>query len=188
MNELKLQHLLARHMTADMDKLEFTRRIASEHLFTSIDECFEYLTKMITFVSVNPDDPKGPNMNTLNDAPILAINVIDEAVCSLIYEIDQQIYRKDNDFLGYISNKVTELSNILLNTKYPEKYASVKSSLYAMLMLISFHTMPIPNKEEVLYSQVSYGYYQLMRDLYKAVTPKDDYIRTYTAYYELKCK
>lgn len=188
MNELKLQHLLARHMIADIDKMEFPRRIAAEHLFTSVDECAEYLTKIMTFISVNPDDPNGPEMNTLKDCPILAINVIDEAICSLIYEIDQQILRKDKNFLGYTSHKVSELSNILLNTKYPPEYSAVRSSLYAMLMLISFHATPIPNREEVLYSQVSYGYYQLMRDLYRAAKPKDDYINKFTAYYELKCK
>ena len=41
MNELKLQELLARHTTTDMDKLEFARRINSEHLFQSVDECVE---------------------------------------------------------------------------------------------------------------------------------------------------
>lgn len=188
MDELKLQHLLARNMVIDIDKVEFPRRIAAEHVFTSIDESIEYLTKVMTFISLNPDDPKGIEMNYLKDSPILAINIIDEAICSIIYEIDQQILHKDKDFLGYISTRITDFSNIILNMEYPKEYIPVKRSLYAMLMLIGFHTMPIPNKEEVLYSQVSYGYYQLMRDLYRTVKPKDDWVRKFTAYYELKCK
>ena len=188
MNELKLKELLARHSTRDIDKLEFLYRIRTEHLFQSVDECMEYLTKMATFVSINPCDPICSDSNTFKSSPVLAINVIDEAVCSLIYEIYEQIYHGDPDFLSYITHRVEELMNTILNTKYPKEYIQIQSDLYAMLMLIKFLSMPVYHKEETLCGQMSYAYYKLMYTLYNLARPKDDYFSDLAYYYEKKCK
>lgn len=188
MDEVKLSTLLARHSCYDMDKLEFTRRIASEHFFNSIDDCINYMEKMIIFENLNSDDPNGIYMNSFEQSPILIINVIDEAVCSMVYEINLQIYRKNLDFLAYIKHRVEGIAYTLSNTKWPEKYGAIKSALYGMLMLISFHSSPIPHREEILNSQVSYGYYQLMYTLYSCARPKSDYFSKLTAYYKLKCQ
>ena len=188
MNELKLQELLARHTTTDMDKLEFTRRINSEHLFQSVDECVEYLTKMMVFVSVNANDPKGTNMNTFKDAPVLAINTIDEAICSLIYEIYQQMNHVDQDFLAYIRNRISELQKTIIDTRYHDEFIYIQSAVYAMLMLISFLSVPVYHKQETMYSQLSYGYYKMMHTMYALAKPRDEYFEKLTKYYAEKCK
>lgn len=187
MDEIKLSTLLAMHSCYDMDKLEFTRRVASDHAFNSIDDCVNYMEKMITFKNLNNDDPNGICMNSFEESPVLIINVIDEAICSMIYEINLQIYRKDLDFLAYVKHRVEELAHILANEDWPEKYAAIHSALYGMLMLISFHSSPIPHREEVLTSQLSYGYYYLMYALYSNARPRTDYFSKLTAYYNLKC-
>lgn len=188
MNELKLKELLARHTTTDMDKLELARRINSEHLFQSVDECVEYLAKMMTFVSVNPDDPKGPNMNTFKDCPILAINTIDEAICSLIYEIYQQMNHADQDFLAYIRNRIDELQKTIIDTIYDVEFMYIQYAVYDMLMLISYLSIPVYHKQETMHSRLYYGYYKMMYTMYALAKPRDEYFEKLTKYYAEKCK
>lgn len=186
MNELKLQHLLARHPTTDMDKLELTKRIKSEHLFQSVEECVEYLTKIVVFVSVNPDSPSGPNMNTFRDAPVLAINVIDEAVCSLIYEIYQQINCKDPHMLAHIQRQISDVIETINYTEHPKMYTDIKNALYNMMVQIYLLSFPVKHKEEDLPGKLSYYYYRLMYTLYNTAKPRDEYFDKFAKYYASK--
>lgn len=186
MNELKLKELLARHTTTDMDKLELSRRISSEHTFQSVDECVEYIKKMATFVSANSCLSDGSNVNTFKEVPILVINVIDEAICSLIYEIYQQINLGDQDFLAYIKHRIEELQCTINGTAYPEEYIPIKSSLRNVLALINLLSFPVYHKEETIPSQLSYEYYKLMHTMYSLARPRDSYFRKLTEYYRNK--
>lgn len=183
MDKLKLKELLARHTTTDMDKLEFARRIGSEHLFQSIDECLTYMTKLMTFVSMNPDDPDGTTMDTFKNSPVLFINIMDEAICSLIYEIYHQMENVNQDFLAYIRLKIEALGDILINTEYSGDYVYIRTQLHAVVMLLSFLATPVYHKEESIQSQLSYAYYQLMYTMYSLAKPYDEYFTTLANYY-----
>lgn len=188
MDKLKLKELLARHTTTDMDKLEFARRISSEHLFQSIDECLDYMDKLMSFVSMNPDDPDGTSMDTFKESPVLFINIMDEAVCSLVYEIYNQMEDINQDFLAYIRTKIETLGDKLINTEYSGDYVYIRTALHAVVMLLSFLATPVYHKEESIQSQLSYAYYQLMYVMYSKATPSDEYFITLANYYLEKCK
>lgn len=183
MDKLKLKELLARHTTTDMDKLEFARRISAEHLFQSIDECLDYMAKLMSFVSMNPDDPDGATMDTFKDSPVLFINIMDEAICSLIYEIYRQMEDINQDFLAYIRIKIEALGDTLINTEYSGDYVYIRTQLHAVVMLLSFLATPVYHKEESIQSQLSYAYYQLMYTMYSLAKPSDEYFVTLANYY-----
>lgn len=183
MDKLKLKELLARHTTTDMDKLEFARRISAEHLFQSIDECLNYIAKLMSFVSMNPDDPDGTTMDTFKDSPVLFINIMDEAICSLIYDIYHQMEDINQDFLAYIRTKIEALGDTLINTEYSGDYVYIRTQLHAVVMLLSFLATPVYHKEESIQSQLSYAYYQLMYTMYSLAKPSDEYFVTLANYY-----
>ena len=60
MDEFKLKRLLPRKSTTCIDEFEFTRRIHAEHLFTSVDEAFEYLDAVIDNKSLNITESDKP--------------------------------------------------------------------------------------------------------------------------------
>lgn len=191
MNEHKLKELLARHTTTDMDKLEFVGRVSSEHLFVSVDECAEYLKKTITFTSTDPHENSpfdGTSVNSYKNYPVLVINTIDEAVCSLIYETYHQLNYEDPFFLAHIKDCVDDLLNFIVNIDHRAPYAFIRTNLHTVLMLIDFLASPTYHKEESLYSQLSYAYYFTMKSLYENAKPRDEYFSKLASYYAEKCK
>lgn len=187
MDELKMKHLLARHTTRDMDKLELTRRVQSEHLFVNVDEAIDYLGHLVSNKSFNPDDMF---FMSFKRSPILVINIVDEAVCSIIYEIYQQIYRKDNDMLAYIRNRITEFRDELMNkvARDDKDNWPYYDDLFTMFMMLDFLSFPVYHREESLPHQVSYAYYSLMCTMYKTARPYDTYCLKLHTYYESKKK
>ena len=187
MDELKLKHLLARHTVYDIDKLEFSRRIASEHLFQSVDECIDYLYKVIKKTPINPDDPNGICTSTFKSSPILVINIIDEAICTLIYEICQQIHGEDQDFVMYINHRLDELIRYFVQNR-PDYDEMINASLLMMLVMVKCLSVPVPHRQETAMSMISQEYYHLMKCLYENAQPRCEYFNKLTAYYKLKSK
>ena len=188
MDELKLKHLLSRRFAViDNDRLWFQNRIKSEHLFVSVDECLEYLYAIIHEKSFNPDDPF---FISYKDSPLLVINVVDEAIVSMVYEIYQQIDRQDESTLAYYRDKIEEFYFTLQNiadginkTNYEYRYYH---SLLVLLTHILYLCTPTIKREEIRPYRLSYSYYLLMYTLYDNAKPEDSYfgmLRHY--YYEL---
>jgi len=188
MNTLKLQHLLARRYSPqDMDRITFDNRIKSEHVFTSFDECLSYLSKVINKESIGVDTIKEINYDT---EPNFIINIVDEAICSMIYEIYQQIYRGDTSNLGYYRRMLDDLYNYSINhlSKLPASEKRKYDFYEPLLMLIEsimYLCTPEQEREESIDSsgKMAWRYYLTMWALHKNVRPYSDYNRKLENYY-----
>ena len=108
MNTIDLKKLSARKTSIfGTEHLCLSYRIKTVAYFTSIDEVILWLSKLY----LTPDKPLDPDswdpsLGTLSPTDeILRINITDEAICSIIYELFLQFRRKDYSFISDIINK-----------------------------------------------------------------------------------
>ena len=177
MQLFKLKHFLSRRISAtELDKLPLARRLQSEHLFTSVDECIAYLNSIVFEKSLNPDDPF---FISYKNEPIFAITMIDESLCSIIYESYQQRVSGDNQLLGYTRYLIDEFMNNLANkvdsidpSKAEYKWHRALLTIIADIAIIC---TPEEQVEEVSDKKLAISYYTLMLELYKYARPYDKY-------------
>ena len=183
----KLRLLLATHQNVfETDKLSFLNRIRSEHSFQSIQDCLEYLNIIITNKPINPDNIL-PIYSEF-DYSILKINIIDEAICSLIYETFISISRDNEDLLKY---NLVHLEEFRFDLRYimDEGISSVNTFFKPLFMIISLlislyhnHNLEI-DKEEDSKKQLAINYYLMMYYLYSYSPIKDNYFRSMQNFY-----
>lgn len=183
----KLRPLLATHQNVfEIDKLSFLNRIRSEHSFQSVQDCLEYLNIIITNKPINPDNIL-PIYSEF-DYSILKINIIDEAICSLIYETFISISRDNEDLLKY---NLVHLEEFRFNLQYimDEDISSVNTFFKPLFMIISLlislyhnHDLEI-DKEEDSKKQLAKNYYLMMYYLYSYSPIKDNYFRSMQNFY-----
>lgn len=185
MDEFKLKHLLARKYTViNKDDRLFLNRIRAEHWFVSVDECLDYLYKLIRNQSLNPDNPF---FVSYTETPLLAINLVDEALCAIVYELYQQDRRDDQDMLGYFFHKLNdfyvELQNKADNIPVSQTEYHYYHSLIVFFDRLLFICNPADPREEAKQYDLSYTYYILMYTMYHNATPKDAYFGMMEKYY-----
>lgn len=183
----KLRPLLATHQNVfETDKLSFLNRIRSEHSFQSVQDCLEYLNIIITNKPINPDNIL-PIYSEF-DYSILKINIIDEAICSLIYEIFISISRDNEDLLKY---NLVHLEEFRFDLRHimDEGISSVNTFFRPLFMIISLlislyhnHNLEI-DKEEDSKKQLARNYYLMMYYLYSYSPIKDNYFRSMQNFY-----
>ena len=195
MNELKLQRLLSRKsVSGEMDKFTFFNRIKSEHLFLSVSEAIEYLQATIHSNSFNPDSIGEVSSQSLFytiqgiNKWNLITNVIDEAICSIVFEIFQQRFRDENDNLEIIYFECCEFREELIKLIQDESKPEKELCFYKPLLTV-FETIcgmlssnDLQN-QEVYTKKLAKFYYQLMYTLYKFSGPYNDYNRKMENYY-----
>lgn len=183
----KLRPLLATHQNVfETDKLSFLNRIRSEHSFQSVQDCLKYLNIIITNKPINPDNIL-PIYSEF-DYSILKINIIDEAICSLIYETFISISRDNEDLLKY---NLVHLEEFRFDLRYimDEGISSVNTFFKPLFMIISLlislyhnHNLEI-DKEEDSKKQLAINYYLMMYYLYSYSPIKDNYFRSMQNFY-----
>lgn len=183
----KLRPLLATHQNVfETDKLSFLNRIRSEHSFQSVQDCLEYLNIIITNKLINPDNIL-PIYSEF-DYFILKINIIDEAICSLIYETFISISRDNEDLLKY---NLVYLEEFRFDLRYimDEGISSVNTFFRPLFMIISLlislyhnHNLEV-DKEEDSKKQLAKNYYLMMYYLYSYSPIKDNYFRSMQNFY-----
>ena len=183
----KLRPLLATHQNVfETDKLSFLNRIRSEHSFQSVQDCLEYLNIIITDKPINPDNIL-PIYSEF-DYSILKINIIDEAICSLIYETFISISRDNEDLLKY---NLVHLEEFRFTLQYvmDEGISLVNTFFKPLFMIISLlislyhnHNLEI-DKEEDSKKQLARNYYLMMYYLYSYSPIKDNYFRSMQNFY-----
>ena len=183
----KLKPLLSIHQNPfEIDKLSFLNRIRSEHTFQSVQDCLEYLNIIINNKSLNPDNIL-PIFSEL-DYYIFKINIIDEAVCSLIYETFITILRDNKDLLQYNVSLLEQFNigfySIINKDQYlPNKFFRPLFMIIYLLISLS-HNYDLENyKEENYKYQLSIYYYKMMYLLYKQSTIQDNYTRIMQNFY-----
>lgn len=183
----KLRPLLATHQNVfETDKLSFLNRIRSEHSFQSVQDCLEYLNIIITNKPINPDNIL-PIYSEF-DYSILKINIIDEAICSLIYETFISISRDNEDLLKY---NLVYLEEFRFDLRHimDEGISSVNTFFKPLFMIISLlislyhnHNLEV-DKEEDSKKQLARNYYLMMYYLYSYSPIKDNYFRSMQNFY-----
>lgn len=183
----KLRPLLVTHQNVfETDKLSFLNRIRSEHSFQSVQDCLEYLNIIITNKPINPDNILP--IYSKFDYSILKINIIDEAICSLIYETFISISRDNEDLLKY---NLVHLKEFRFDLRYimDEGISSVNTFFKPLFMIISLlislyhnHNLEI-DKEEDSKKQLARNYYLMMYYLYSYSPIKDNYFRSMQNFY-----
>ena len=183
----KLKPLLAIHQNPfEIDKLSLLNRIKSEHQFISIQDCLDYLYKIINNESLNPDNIL-PIFSEL-EYSIFKINIIDEAICSIIYEIFVTISRNNKDLLQYNTDLLEKFNLDLYNVINKDQYSV--NTFFRPLFMIIYLLISLCNnydlevyKEEIYKYQLSIYYYKTMYLLYKQIKIQDNYTRTMQNFY-----
>lgn len=174
MEDYKITKLSAKISDFNIDRLDFSKRIKAEHLFVSIDECILYLSQYIVCDNrINKDDLFFVS-NT--KTPVLYANIIDEAVCSMIYESFKFIDKKDNDLLAYNRIRVDNLKDQIIYERDKlipnDSKRNILNALFAMIEQISIILNPVNHKEEFKYGNLSLYYYNLMYTVYSYLLTK----------------
>lgn len=187
-----LKRMMNKHQTLDKDKLDFFNRIKSEeHDFTSVSQAIEYVRCVI-------EDKPGTLINPLSVSfdklPILKINIIDEALCSIIKEIfiSRSINDFDNisynckiieDLYSYIRNTIDNLENTIINKSKRDFLQGLINNLQGIIIL----TFPGEEiREDMVTYSLSKNYYAIMRLMYS--NNMDEYFIKMEKFYFNKLK
>lgn len=188
MDELKLKMLLAQRTTVfDADQMQLANRIKSEHLFQSVTECVQYLTYIAKSISINPDDPKGLKTDNFRTNPILTINIVDEAICSIIREIYNMRDRWNPLELEICNSQISNLSSLVtFNNGFD--HDCIRQSLQIVLYdLMTMSNPSVLNPDKFMkINKLSYDYYTLMLNMYNSIESKSEYTSKMVAFYKLK--
>ena len=188
MNTIDIKKLSARKTSVfGTEHLCLSYRIKTVTYFTSVDEVILWLSK----IYLTPDKPLDldawdPSLGTLAPTDeILKINITDEAICSLCYELFYQYDRKDPNFISNIVEKLTQF-NYQLREK---EDSNLKDLIYLLDQIIFIYNTNISQpefrsyKEERLSTMLARNYYLLLYNLYDKVFIQDDYTTKMKGFY-----
>lgn len=193
MDTFKLTRLLAKKSTICIDNFEFSRRVNGEHLFCSFDEAMDYLeTVIINNSALNPADPF---FVSYEDKPVLMINIVDEAVSTIIFAVSSYTFHRDYDSLGYVEHRVDEFNDSIRNFSDADKVRiPFYTALFNMMEHIHNYAIPVDHHltggqyEEVDFGKLSRAYYYLMYEMFNLAKPYGDYehFNKYKKYFDSK--
>ena len=169
MNTYIFRHLSAKHRNFSTNKLHLDSRISSDCLFNSVESCLDYLEKVCLDTPINLDDVF---FVSYLDYPILYVNIIDESICSMIYQGFQLRRDKCPDLLAYYRNKIDEFIDMLRNmTESKDKTIQlVRSALIVCLSKVSVIFNPTSTTEELLLGELPLYYYNLLYTIYSQLS------------------
>jgi effector-binding domain-containing protein len=176
MNELKKKYLSGRKFYGmSVDNITFARRVAADHIFTSVDEAVKWLNDIIDCNSFTDDILPVEQFDISNDlTKTFIINTVEESIVSIIHEIIQQLHRNDTEFLGYIrtliDNTIWKINDHIYKKDYKENGIWFYGPLLRIVDKISYLCDPIFDEhEESSIAGVANAYYSLMVSLHAAI-------------------
>ena len=169
MNTYIFRHLSAKHRNFSTNNLHLDSRISADCLFDSVEECLEYLEKICLEKPINLDDVF---FVSYLDTPILYANLIDESICSIIYQGFQLRRDKCQDLLAYYRNKIDmfidTLQNMAISTN--KTIQLIRSALVVCLSKVSIIFNPTSTTEELLLGELPLYYYNLLYTIYSQLS------------------
>lgn len=188
LSDLKIQELSSRKFyPINSDRLSFTSRIRSEHIFNSVDDAIYYLDRIIEFHTIEIDMIESQTFDISNNMTrTLIINTIEESIVTIIHEILQQIFREDYEFVDHIRMLVAR-SKDKIRSHYSFENDNNKiwfyEPLFTILNKIEYLCVFMKtNKEEMFSSDLALSYYNLMICLHNGIN--DSYNRNIVDYYK----
>ena len=184
-----LKRLLNRRTETSIDKLYLTRKVMGDHPFPSTYYAIEAMRTLVN-EECTLDIENNQSHISYKKYPILAINIVDEAVCAIIYEL---YYQKAHDWYndtgtGDFTRKLIddfywELVNIA-NKKSVEQIENLYlHELIIMIVGLSNLATPEYHREEDAPFALSNAYYKLMYTMYANARPSDEYFTKYANWY-----
>lgn len=165
----KLQILSARKNYHDLEQFKLYNRVRSEHVFISVDEALAYLDAVMYGKRINPNNIFDQfNRSTFLDADLfLCVNIIDEALVSIIYEIYQLNRNKAYGDINIIQQKLLAFSNFDLSNPDIFKVFPLDSLALLQKIILIIASMCVPTfLKPVESTELAYWYYKLFLGLY----------------------
>lgn len=193
LSELKIQELSSRKFyPITNDRITFNARLKAEHLFTYVDEATYYIDRIVAYHTIEDDIDlmAGQTFDIHNNMTrTLIINVIDEAIISIIYEVLHQIHRNDISFVLFIQTLIENSKDKIKIHYTSDKENHIKDiwfyeELYIVLNKISYICNPTneDKREEIISSELALAYYNLMIRLNEGID--DQYNKDLVEYYK----
>lgn len=173
MTEFQIKLLSANNKSAlNLDSLKLFNNIKKEHAFTSITDATEAIWETI-MKAINPDNPEMMSGGDLFSP--LFINTIDDAICSIIYEL----YQSDNGDIVLMIQHVLMMMASTLDVYKPiyeckdNRIQRLVERLKNILSILGIYGLDLTNRRAI-----SLNYYDIMYYLYsnKKIKTKDDNI------------
>lgn len=178
MNEFQIKVLSANNKSAlELDKLKIFYRIQKWHAFTSVQDALNGIEDAIKN-NINPNLIQKPNPDSISQ---LQINVIDDAVCGIIYEIQQLKLKENTDDIISISLMVNNFCKDVIGKI--EKQNNISEEVNSMLLFIGYFCGNYFDSN-ISHNQLAYIYYTMMHNLYKMKKPLTDDDKFIIEYYE----
>ena len=176
MNNSILKNLLSRHLPIyENNKFRLSSRIKDDMIFNSTTQAVEYLSLVIDGKAINQDNILPSHSE--EKSYIVTINIVDEAICSILHEIFLQVDRHDPEFVEYISFQLSELENKIhkyldLKDSNAEHFKCLRPLLDLIISIRLLYNKKIDQRFFV--TQVAKLYYILMLNMYITIGQEDD--------------
>ena len=186
MNNIALKALAAEKQTTDQKLFRLNNRIKNEHYITDISESSSW----IEFFVDNKLTGIVSNQNIIF-TPVLILNIIDECICSIIYDIFKNKDNKDllnyyNQSLEFLINRISiKLKNNKDFSKKQIQHMKICNKLVNLLNDIYYLCIPVNNKEECSEYKLAKDYYSFMYEYCVYHEKENDYFEKLKHFYFL---
>lgn len=179
MTEFQIKLLSANNKSAlNLDSLKLFNNIKKEHAFTSIHDALNAIWEAL-MGNINPDNPEMMAGGDLLSP--LFINTIDDAICSIIYEL----YHSDDGTMSLLFQHLLMRMADTIDVYKPihqsgdRRISILADKIRHILIVLGVYGLDLTNRREI-----SLWYYDIMYYLYKnkKIKTKDDNI--IIAYYK----
>lgn len=179
MTEFQIKLLSANNKSAlNLDSLKLFNNIKKEHAFTSVSDALDAIWQAL-MGNINPDNPEMMAGGDLFSP--LFINTINDAICSIIYEL----YHSDDGTMvllfQHLLMRMADTIDIYkpIHQSSDRRIPILADKIRHLLIVLGVYGLDLTNRREI-----SLWYYDIMYYLYKnkKIKTKDDNI--IIAYYK----
>ena len=173
MTEFQIKLLSANNKSAlNLDSLKLFNNIKKEHAFTSVVDALDAIWEALT-KNINPDNPE--MMSGGDSFSPLFINTIDDAICSIVYEL---YHSDDGTILLAIQHLLMKMAGTIdvykpIYQSDDRRISILADKLRHILVALGVYGLDLTNRRTI-----SLWYYDIMYYLYnnKKIKTKDDKI------------
>lgn len=171
MTEFQIQLLSANNKSAlNLDSLKLFNNIKKEHAFTSVSDALDAIWEAL-MGNINPDNPEMMSGGDLFSP--LFINTIDDAICSIIYEL---YHTNDSTMVLLFQHLFMRMADTIdvykpIHQSGDRRISILADKIRHILIVLGVYGLELTNRRAI-----SLWYYDIMYYLYKnkKIKTKDD--------------